>query len=90
MPHAFERLPDREMDLIDQRGGFRRLLDGGLNDRELVAAESRRHVGFSEAIAQTLGDDPEQLIADRMAERVVDALELVDIDIEHRQLLARP
>src|SRR6185369_18076184 len=39
---------------------------------------------------QTLGDTLEQLIADRMAERVVDALELVDVDIEHRQLLARP
>ncbi len=31
-----------------------------------------------------------QLVADGMAERVVDALELVDVDIEHRELFARP
>ena len=90
MPHAFKRLPDRRMDFINEPSGFRPVLDSGLNDGELVAAEPGRHVGFLEATAQALGDALEQLIADRMAERVVDALELVDVDIEHRQLLARP
>ena len=78
------------MDLIDQPRWFPTLLDRGLNDGEFVAAEPRRHVGFLEAAAQALGDRLQQLIADRMAERVVDALELVDVDIEHGQLLARP
>ena len=90
MPHAFERLPDRRMDFINQPSGFRPVPDGGLNDGEFVAAEPGRHIGLAEATAQALGDALEQLIADRMAERVVDALELVDVDIEHRQLLARP
>ena len=30
----------------------------------------------------------QQLVADRVAERIVDALEFVDVDIEHRELLA--
>ncbi len=78
------------MDYINELSGFRPVLDGGLNHGELVAAEPGRHIGFLEASAQALGDAFEQFIADRMAERVVDALELVDVDIEHRQLLARP
>ena len=90
MPHAFERLPDRRMDFVNELSGFRPVLDSGLNDGEFVAAEPGRHVGLLETAAQALGDALEQLVADRMAERVVDALELVDVDIEHRQLLARP
>ena len=34
------------------------------------------------------GHHLEQLVADRMAERVVDALEAVEIEIEHRELVA--
>ncbi len=37
--------------------------------------------------ADALRDDPEQLVADRMAERVVDALEVVEVEIEHRHRL---
>ena len=38
--------------------------------------------------ADALRDGAEQLVADRMAERVVDALEVVEVEIEHRQRLA--
>ena len=78
------------MDFVNEPSGFRPVLDSGLNDGEFVAAEPGRHIGFFKATAQAIGDALEQFIADRMAERVVDALEFVDIDIEHRQLLARP
>ena len=78
------------MDFIDQPRGFRQMRDGGLNHREFVAAEPRRHIGVVEAPAQASGDAFEELIADRMAEGVVDALELVDVDIEDGQLLAGP
>ena len=33
-------------------------------------------------------DGAEQLVADRMAERVVDALEVVEVEAEHRERLA--
>ncbi|MEH2621608.1 hypothetical protein V1285_006554 [Bradyrhizobium sp. AZCC 1620] len=90
MPHARQGLPDRRMDFINEPSSFRPVLDSGLNDGELIAAEPGRNIGFLEATAQPLGDALEQLVANRMAERVVDAFELVDVDVEHRQLLARP
>ena len=62
----------------------------GLYDGELVAAESGNDVGFPQTTAQTLGDGLEQFIAALVAERIVDALEFVEIEIEHRQLLAAP
>ena len=73
-----------------QHGGVERLLDAGLDDGEFVAAEARDGVGLAHAAAQPLGHDLEQLVADRMAERVVDALEVVEVEIEHRKLAAAP
>ena len=78
------------MDALHQLRGFRRIADRGLEHRELVAAEPRCHVAVPEAAAQAIGHTLEQLVADQMAERIVDALEFVDVDIEHGQLLARP
>ena len=88
MADAFERRADRfkraghEVDDVD------RCLDAGLHDRELVAAQSRDEAGGADALVQIGGDGLEQLVADQMAERVVDALELVDIDVIDRKLLA--
>ena len=48
--------------------------------RELVAAEARDGVGRAHARAQALGDRDQQLVADRVAERVVDGLEVVEVD----------
>ena len=67
---------------------IRRPLDRGLNDRKFVAAEPGNDIGLVEAAAQATGHGLQQFIADRMTERVVDALEFIDVDIEHRQLLA--
>ena len=82
---------DRIGDDIDQpareRGG--RLRAGmALQDREFVAAKPRDGVALAHRDANALRDDPEQLVADRMAERVVDALEVVEVEIEHRHRLA--
>ena len=49
-------------------------------DGELVAAEARDGVARAHARAQALGDRDQQLVADRVAERVVDGLEVVDVD----------
>jgi hypothetical protein len=39
--------------------------------------------------AQAHGHGFQQFVADQVSERIVDAFEFVDVDIEHRQLLAR-
>ena len=58
---------------------------GGGDDREFVAAEARHHVVAAQAAAQPLRDAADQLVADRVAERVVDVLEVIEIDVEDRR-----
>ena len=55
---------------------------------ELVAAEPRGGVGAAQRVAQPLGDADEQLVAGGVAEGVVDRLEVVEVDEQHRHGLA--
>ncbi len=57
-------------------------------DRELVAAEPCDDVAVPDGGEQSGGDHPEQLVADLMAEQVVDGLEVVEVETEERDLLA--
>ena len=56
------------------------------HDRELVAAQAGHQAGPLERGAQMAGDGAEHLIAAGMAERIVDLLELVDVDHQQRHL----
>ena len=81
-------LDDGIADALGQRGGVRGVLHLGHDDGELVAAQARDRVGLARAVAQPLAHQLQQLVADRMAERVIDALELVEVEAEHRQAFA--
>jgi len=59
-----------------------------LNDDEFVASEPRHHVFDADDRAQAFTDRPEQEIAAVVAERIVDLLEVVDIDEMQRHLAA--
>jgi hypothetical protein len=52
--------------------------------RELVAAEPGHHVDAARGAAQPVGHLGEQRVARRVAEGVVDHLEVVEVDVEHR------
>jgi hypothetical protein len=52
----------------------------GPQDRELVAAEPRHHVAAAHPGAEPPGDFLQELVAGMVAERVVDHLELVDVE----------
>ena len=65
-----------------QRIGIRR---AGGDDGEFVAAEPRHQIVAAHDAAQPLRDVEDQLVADVMAERVVDVLEVVEVDVEHRR-----
>jgi WD40 repeat protein len=52
---------------------------------ELVAAKPRHEVLRPQHLAQTVGDRAQQLVAAGMAERVVDLLELVEVDEQQRR-----
>ena len=53
-------------------------------DHELVAAEARERVTGPDGATETVPDDPQDLVADLMAEGVVDDLEAVDVAEEKR------
>ena len=61
----------------------------GEDDRELVAAEARHRVVVADAVAQPLRHLQQQLVAGGVAERVVDGLEVIEIDEHHRQRACR-
>ena len=61
-------------------------LDGGLDDGEFVAAEPGDEIGVAARSRQAAGDRFQQFVADQVSERVVDALEFVDVDVEHGEL----
>ena len=57
--------------------------------RELVAAEARDDVGRAHRGAQPVGHRHEQAVAGRVAEAVVDHLEAVEVEEQHRDALVR-
>ena len=74
-----------------EHGHGRRLaIAAELHDREFVAAEPCHRVVLGDAFAEPAGDFLQQRVADRMAERVVDVLEMIEIEAEHRELIAAP
>src|SRR6185437_8635411 len=54
------------------------------DDGEFIAAEPGDEIVAAQDAAQPLRHVEDELVADRVAERVVDVLEVVEIDVEHR------
>ena len=81
-------LDHRLADALRERRSVGGLLHLRHDDGELVATHARDHVELARAAAQTLADELEQLVADMVAERVVDALEMVEIEAKHGQAFA--
>ena len=52
-------------------------------NRELIAAQPREHVRPAQARFEPARHGDQQLVADQMAEAVVDDLEAVEIEIQH-------
>ena len=75
-------------DALRQCLGARAALGRDLQDRELVAAEPRHRIDLAHAAAQPLRHVMQQLVAGRVAERVVDRLEAVEVDQHQREALA--
>ena len=82
------RLDHRLADALRERCGVGGLLHLRHDDGELIAAHAGDDVELARAAAQALADKLEQLVADMVAERVVDALEVVEIEAKHGQAFA--
>ena len=71
-------------DLFGAKGGVVGVDDVGEQYQEFVAPLTADRVGAANAAQQPLRDRPQELIAHGVAERVVDVLESVQVDVEHR------
>jgi len=73
----------------DSRGHGHRVVDAGAGQQhgELVAAQAPGHIGRAQRVAHAARHLAQRLVAGGMAEQVVDALEVVDI--EHHQRARR-
>jgi hypothetical protein len=57
---------------------------------EFVAAHARDRILFAQRSLQPRGDRLEQLVAGRMAQRVVDDFEAIEVEKHHRQRMLHP
>ena len=69
---------------IDGRFGMR---NGRQDDGKFVAAQSRERVAVAQASFHAFRDRHEQGIAEPVSQRIVDLLEVVEIDEHYRQLM---
>ncbi|MNM90958.1 hypothetical protein D3C81_1032390 [compost metagenome] len=69
---------------LGQLGSFVGLLDIGLDQGELVAAQARQGAKPATVGTQAIGQGQQQLVAGLVAELLVDALEVVQADAQHR------
>ena len=81
----------RAQRLLDAEGDHVRLLlldQSVQQDGELVAAQPRQHVALAQAPFEAARDGDQQLVADQVAEAVVDHLEPVEIEVQHGEPIA--
>ena len=79
---ALERRQHVVGDAAGRRAGV--AVEVGEQEHELVAAVAGEQVGGAAAAGEARGDLAQQLVARGVAERVVDDLEVVEVDVEHR------
>ena len=88
---------DAHLVAVDQEGPRQKLVDRArqrirgdvvhvrLQHREFVAAEARDRIALAHGAGDALRHLLQQAVADRMPERVVGVLEVIEIEIEHRE-----
>ena len=79
---AIERGAQRLIDPRDQRLDILGAHDAALQDGEFIPAEAGDEILRADRLAQPLRHALQEFVADQMPQRIVDALELVDVDIE--------
>ena len=84
-----ERLAEGFDDPLGDAAGGWHVGRAGQQDGELVAAQTRHRVRLAQRLAQARADQLEQAVPDQVAERVVDFLEAVEIEQQHRHRLVR-
>ena len=71
---------------VGEHHGFGRTLRLGIQYDEFIARDTTDHAVAGQHHAQTFGDCDQDVVTGGMPETVVDVLESVDVDEEHRRL----
>ena len=87
-PVDVDRLRDVPAQRLRKADRLHRVGDAREDDRELVAAEAGYRVARARRRGDALGDLAQEQVAVQVPERVVDLLEVVEIDQQHRDLVA--
>src|SRR3954471_11867769 len=87
MPVQKEGIADRILQAPRQERRILRPRHSALDDCEFVGIEPRQQIVVAQHRSQSLADAAQELVADAMAERIVDRLEMVEAEYEHRHLL---
>src|ERR1022692_4987042 len=77
---------DRLAQLVCKNFGVFWFPQASLNDCKFVATQARDQIAVTKAAAKALRDLLQELVASRMAERIVYTLEMVEIEAKHRKL----
>jgi hypothetical protein len=85
LAEQIERLLHQREQALAQPRRARRRLEVGLDDRELVRPHARQRVGLAQAGEQPRAHVAQQQIAAGIAERLVDRLEVGEIEAQHRR-----
>src|SRR6266700_3771611 len=64
------------------------MFDPALDDREFVTPQARHEIHLAHAATQPFGNSLQQLVTDKMPVRIVDLLELIEVEEQHGKLLA--
>ena len=83
-----QRLGERLHDPFGEAGGVFRPVQLAHQYGEFVAAQASDEVAFAQAVGDLLAYFLQDGVAGRMPERIVDALETVEIDVKHADHLA--
>ena len=70
-------------DRVRRSASARSRLDVVQHGRELLAAEAAEQVDAPQSALAVLGENLQHAVADRMAEAVVDRLEMIEVDQQH-------
>lgn len=88
MAKAFIGFADRGMNPRHEVRDIGWPLDGSLKDREFVAAQSGDEIGVPDATAQPRRHRLQQFVANVVTKGIVNAFELVNVDVQHSELAA--
>ncbi len=84
VPADDERRADRRENAFGYRLQRIVVRGAGHDDREFVAAQAGDEIVLASDLAQAPRDVENEFVADMVAECIVDVLEVVEIDVEHR------